>query len=243
VQAKRWTCVLGGGPGCCPPLVYIGRRLCKGAARRRGVARRSGYRYGPLPVPEPAFAPPPPEPGAGSSRAVGRGKGSIHHGTVRGPRAGEIQMGGRAGDWVGAPEERRTAVHGRPQSPARTPGLVDPAVPSACRPSGERVESSSAERPARSRSAGEGCRRDVAAKPEELAGGGGWGELLRRGTRARGRRGRLRQRPGGGGVAVRDEAGTCAGGREGCCPTAGGACAGRLRPVAESLGECTVVGI
>src|SRR5215207_4975541 len=46
----------------------------------------------------------------------GRGKGPECHGTLRGPRAGEMERGRAAGEWVGATEERRTA---RPQSSAR----------------------------------------------------------------------------------------------------------------------------
>ncbi len=38
--------------------------------------------------------------------------------TVPIPRAGEIKMGWAAGDWVGAPEDRRTAFHGRRPSPS-----------------------------------------------------------------------------------------------------------------------------
>ncbi len=76
-----------------------------GSGAQGGVRVRRAYRNS-----RPAFAPPPPEPGAGSSRAVGRGKGPECHGTLRGPRAGEMERGRVAGDWVGATEERRTCT-------------------------------------------------------------------------------------------------------------------------------------
>src|SRR5215218_4128185 len=76
----------------------------------------------------PAFAPPPPEPGAGSSRAVGRGKGPECHGTLRGPRAGEMEEGGRTGIGWASTEERRTE---RPQSLARP---TRPCLLEGCRP-------------------------------------------------------------------------------------------------------------
>src|SRR5215207_9488094 len=72
------------------PWFHIKGLLCKGEARRRGVARRAGFGTRlPFRNPRPAFAPPPPEPGAGSSRAVGWGKARECHGTVRGPGWGK----------------------------------------------------------------------------------------------------------------------------------------------------------
>jgi hypothetical protein len=150
-------------------------------------------------------------------------------------------MGGWAGDWVGAPEERRTGRQARPQSPARTPGLVDPTVPSACRPSGERWEQFGG-----APCAEPICGGTLPSHGRCYAGGarGGWAgcELLRRGTSAR-RRGGACVSSLVGAVAVHDDGGACEGGREGCCPTKVRACARRLRRGAKSPGECTLVGI
>jgi hypothetical protein len=44
------------------------------------------------------------------------------------PAGGGYGMGGRAGDWVGALEERRMGRQARPQPLARTPDLMDRTV-------------------------------------------------------------------------------------------------------------------
>ena len=141
-------------------------------ARRDGVRVMRDYRK-----PRPAFAPPPPEPGAGSSRAGGRGKGPECHGTLRGPRAGEMEEGGRTGiGWA----RRRNGGRARPQSPARAPGLVGWKVAVRDEAGACAGGCSSAER-TRSRSAGGPCRPPRRLRRRR---GSGWvrraRELLRR---------------------------------------------------------------
>src|SRR5215203_2981940 len=100
----------GGGPGRCPPLVYIGAAYVK--AQPGGGEWRAGRGSGKARLPElptcvcaaPAGA------RGGQLPGRGRGKGPECHCTLRGPRAGEMEEGGWRGEWVGATEERRTCT-------------------------------------------------------------------------------------------------------------------------------------
>src|SRR5215218_8718926 len=161
--------------------------------------------------PRPAFAPPPPEPGAGSPRAVGRGKGPECHGTLRGPRAGEMEEGGRTGIGWASTEERRTAFRGR--SLRRVPpGLVDGRSPSAMRLSKARV--GAVRRAACTEPICGGTLPSTAAAEatEELGGGCGGraraAPALPRGLAGEG----ALASASWGEVAVHDQAGACAGG-------------------------------
>src|SRR5215210_1658678 len=165
VGIRRDAC-LGEARVVARPWFHITRALCKGEARRRGVARRAGFGTRlPFRNPRPAFAPPPPEPGAGSSRAVGWGKASAMPRTLRGHGWGKFRWAGGCGIGCGrpgGPEAGCLAAGSRADTPALQDGGFD----------GEEAErreggSSSAE-PAEPICGAERRRTVIALPPEEL---------------------------------------------------------------------------
>src|SRR5215210_3456969 len=128
VGIRRDAC-LGEARVVARPWFHITRALCKGEARRRGVARRAGFGTRlPFRNPRPAFAPPPPEPGAGSSRAVGWGKASAMPRTLRGHGWGKFRWAGGCGIGCGrpgGPEAGCLAAGSRADTPALQDGGFD----------------------------------------------------------------------------------------------------------------------
>jgi hypothetical protein len=157
---------------------------------------------------------------------------------LAGDGRGNGKRAGGAGDRVGAPEERRTAFHGWPPTPARPPGLMVQEVAvrdeaGAC--AGGAVRRSACGADLR----GELAVRTVAAVTDELAAGSTAAptteELGVDAVGARAAPAQPRQLVEEGGVCVSElggnlpscrEARSREGGREGCRPTEDGACAG-----------------
>jgi hypothetical protein len=141
VQATSLEMRLGGGPGRCPPLVCISRRLCKGAARRRGVAAGGVRRRRLLGIPARGGRGSRPRRSQGRAAPGPEGGGKPRYSYARCGARGRGKSrwaGGREIGWARGRNGGRSVTAGR--SLRRVPpGLIDRTVPSAPRLSDERV--------------------------------------------------------------------------------------------------------